>query len=435
MIDATPHSLEAEKAVLGAILVDGDRFLDVADRLTSADFFRDAHGRIFTAMRELATAGVQLDGLTLRERLKQRGDLDAIGGPAYLYSLTDGVPRASNLEAYAQIVSDRATTARLAKAARRILAESEAAEEDAQELLDRAERAIFAVSDKSIRGDFIDATQLVTEGMQAVEKLMETKHGTTGVATGFEELDQMTRGLQPGSFVILAARPSMGKSAFALNLAYHAATHGHGVAFFSLEMSRQELFMRLVSSVGRLDGHRLQSGYINQSDYTRMNGAFAEIGQSGLFVDDSGTVGVLDLRGKARRLKTKHGLGLVIVDYLQLMQLGKAENRNLAVADASRALKLLARELNIPVIALSQLSRETEKRGEKKPMLSDLRDSGALEQDADLVMFIHRPEVYAKTDQNEGIAEIVIAKHRNGPIGTVTLQWDKTTTRFNDLHR
>lgn len=429
----TPHSLEAERAVLGAILIEPSLFLDVADLLAADDFFREPHRRIYAAMRELATAGQTVDPIVLRERLKVRGDLEDIGGPAYLYALTDGVPRSTNIEAYAGIVKERAMAARLIDAAHQMIADTADDEKTSREMLDAAERRIFAIGEQSVRGDFIDAGALVAEGIPAIERLLEDRNGATGLQTGFHEFDAMTRGLQPGALVLLAARPSMGKSAFALNVAYNAASHGKAVGFMSLEMSREELFFRLVASVGRIDGHRLQSGYVSQADYGQMSEAFGQIGQTGLFVDDSSTVGVLDLRGKARRLKARHGLDLLIVDYLQLMQLAKAENRNLAVADASRALKLLARELRIPVMALSQLSRETEKRAEKKPMLSDLRDSGALEQDADMVVFIHRAEVYDRNPAHEGLAEIIIAKSRNGPIGTVELRWDKTSTRFDNV--
>ncbi len=431
----SPHSLEAERAVLGAILLNGDRFLDVAGRLESGDFFRLEHGRVFTAMHSLAKDGATIDPVTLSEHLKTRGLLEGVGGPSYLAQLLDGAhgSRSSHVDAYALIVKDRSSLRKLIKAANKILEDTAAASDDARALIDRAERLIFAVAQNDTRGDFIGVEQLLAEGIPAIEKLLETKKGVTGVETGFLDFDTMTRGLQPGTLTLVAARPSMGKSAFALNLAYHAASHGRSVGFFSLEMSRQELFMRLVSSVASIDGHKLQSGWVNQSDYSRMGEAFSAIGGTSLFVDDSAVVGVLDVRGKARRQKAKHGLDLVVLDYLQLMQIDKAENRNLAIADVSRSLKLLARELDVPVVALSQLSRTVESRGgDKKPMMSDLRDSGALEQDADLIVFIHRPEVYQETPDNAGVAEIIISKQRNGPTGTVKLRWCKESTRFDN---
>lgn len=428
----TPHSLDAERAVLGAILVDGARFLDVAGELSHVDFFRVPHQHIYSAMRDLATAGQPVDALILAETLATRGKLGEVGGRAYLFGLTDGVPFGVNIEAYAQIVRDKATIRRLVAAGTKIAGDAASEHGSAVELLDAAERAIFSVSDRSIRGDFVDAQTLVTEGYPVIAALMENKSGVTGTATGFDELDGMTRGLQPGTLVLVAARPSMGKSALASCIAWNVASRGETVGFFSLEMSKQELLMRLVASVADVDGHRLQSGWVDQTDYSRLADAFGRISASKLHIDDTGTVGVLDVRGKSRRLKMREGLSLVVVDYLQLMQVAKAENRNQAIADISRSLKLLSKELGVPVLALSQLSRETEKRSEKRPMLSDLRDSGALEQDADVVLFIHRPEVYDPRPENKGVAEIIIAKNRTGPIGSVELKWDARSTRFDN---
>jgi replicative DNA helicase len=344
------------------------------------------------------------------------------------------MPRIRHLESYAAIVRDRAARARLVAAGRRIVTLAAAAEEDTRGLVAQAERLLSAVTDHDERRDWLSAEQLVHEGIQHVDRLLARKHGTTGLGTGFVDFDEMSRGLQPGSLVIVAARPSMGKSAFALNVAAHVAAQGSTVGFFSLEMSRQELFVRLAAAGGRVDGHQIQSGYVREADCARLSDAYCRIGSSSLFVDDSAAVGVLDLRCQAKRLQARHGLHLLIVDYLQLMQLPtRAENRNVAIADISRGLKLLSRELAIPVVALSQLSRETERRGgDRKPMMSDLRDSGALEQDADLIVFIHRPEVYQPTPENAGLAEIIIAKQRNGPTGTIRLRWSKEWTRFDN---
>lgn len=425
------QQIEAEKAVLGAILLDGDRFLDVADRLSARDFFRTEHRYIYGAMRDLATAGAAIDPLTVQERLAARGKLEAVS-KAYVWHLTDGLPPKTHIDAYIGIVKDHSTRGRLVAAANSILAHAADTSVDTRELIDRAEGAVFAVAQEDTRGDFVDADTLVREGFPAIEQLLEKKQGLTGIPSGFADFDDMTRGLHPGTLALVAARPSMGKTSFALNVAFQAARAGYHTGFFSLEMSREELFIRLVAAVARVDSHRLQSGYINQTDFTRISEAITEIATSKLHVDESPNVGVLDVRGKSRRLGARHDLRLIILDYLQLMQVPKAENRNLAMAEVSRSLKLLARELKIPVMALSQLSRETERRGDKRPMLSDLRDSGALEQDADLVVFIHRPEVYKETDDNAGLAEIVIAKHRNGPTGTVKLRWSKESTRFDN---
>lgn len=416
--------------MLGGILVNPDRFFEVADELRATDFYRDAHQKIYRAFANLSEHGKAIDILTVRDRLQSQGLLEDIGGPAYLASVTDGVPVSTNVIEYARIVREDALLRGVIQVATRILTEAKKPSAEARSVLDQAEALIVALGQRSVHGDFIDADQLVSEQIPMLEQLLETKRGITGVATGFPDFDELTRGFQPGALTLLAARPSMGKTAWALNVAYNASAAGKIVGFFSIEMSRQELFMRLLASVGRIDGHRLQSGYVNQSEYLNISDAWARIAETGLHVDDSPMLTVLDIRGKARRLRARRGLDLIVLDYLQLMQLPKAENRNVAVGEVSRALKLVARELEIPVLALSQLSRDVEKRTEKRPMLSDLRDSGALEQDADLVVFLHRPEVYKATADNEGVAEVIIAKQRNGPPGTVTLHWDKTTTRF-----
>jgi replicative DNA helicase len=432
-----PHLLEAERAVLGVALVHPDRVFDVLEAVRPAHFFRDAHRKICQAIVDVSARGQVVDTLTVRDQLHARGLVEDVGGPAYIASLADGIPHSTNVEAYAAIVREQALLRGVKEAATAMLQDASRDDAEARAVLDRAERSILSLAQQSVRSDFIDAPQLVREGFAAVERLLEEKRGVTGVASGFADFDDMTRGFQPGTLALVAARPSMGKTAFALNVAYAAARAGKVIGFFSIEMSRQELFLRLLASVGEIDGHRLQTGYVNQADYGRLSDAMTEIGDTGLFVDDSTDLTVLDVRGKARRLRARRGLDLVIVDYLQLMQLPKAENRNLAVAEASRALKLAARELEVPIIALSQLSRSVETRsGEKKPQLSDLRDSGALEQDADLVVFIHRPEVYGGTPENSGLAEIVIAKQRNGRTGTVKLTWLKEQTRFcNWSHR
>lgn len=428
----SPHSLEAERAVLGGIFVDPDRYFDVADLLAPADFFRAEHGYVFSTFRELAEKGQAIDPLIVRERLKAKGQLDAVND-AYLFSLMDGMPRASNVAAYGVVVREKADRRRLILVANKILTEISVDEEhEVRVLVDRAEQAIFEIGQKNVRRDFIDAAQLVSECFQSVQRLVDERKGVTGVSTGFMDFDELTRGFQRGTLSLIAARPSMGKTAFALNIAYQAAVAEQQVGFFSLEMSRDELFLRLLTSVARIDGHRLQGGYVSQADYARISQAIEQIAESYLHIDDTPVMTILDIRGKARRLKAKRGLSLIVLDYLQLMQLPKAENRNIAVADVSRGLKLLARELDVPVVALSQLSRDTERRSDKRPMLSDLRDSGALEQDADLVVFIHRPEVYSATDDNAGLAEIIIAKHRNGPIGSVKLRWSKESTRFDN---
>lgn len=428
----TPHSLDAEKAVLGAILVNGELFFAASSVLAPDDFFRYAHGLIFRAMRDLATAATPIDALTVAELLSQRKQLDDIDGQSYLFRLTDGVPRSTNVEAYAAIVLDLAQKRRLMQALTQALGATSDSVQDAEALIDEAERLIFAVSQTDARSGFVGPQALAVEAHALLQQLAE--HGqTTGVLTGFPVFDDMVSGFQPGTLTLVAARPGAGKSAWALNVAFHAARAGHAVAFLSLEMSRQEVLIRLVSSATNVDSWKLRRKRgTSDMDNLKIGAVVSAIDESKLHIDDTGVVSALDIRGKARRLKAKHGLGLLIVDYLQLMKTGQAENRNLAIADISRSLKLLARELEIPVVALSQLSRETERRGDKRPLLSDLRDSGALEQDADIVVFIHRPEMYAATPENAGVAELIIAKNRSGPTGTVRLRWSGETTRFDN---
>lgn len=432
MSDVMPHSLEAERALLGGLLIQPERIFEIGDLIRPEDFYRQGHGELFAAMVECAEQGIAIDFITLRERLKAIGKLDSVGGPAYIAGLSDGVPRSVNLAGYAEILRAHTQRRRLILAAQKMAALSRDLEQEPRALIDQAEQLVLQVAAAHDAGDFLDAQQLVSECFPKLQQLAEDKAGVTGVPTGFTDLDDLTRGLQPSHLVILAARPSMGKTAFALQVAHHAATTGHTVGFFSLEMSREELFMRLVASVARIDGHRLQSGYLHQTDYGRMSVAIEQIAASNLHIDDTPVVTLMDIRSKARRLKAQKGLSLLLVDYLQLVELPNAENRNLAIAAVTRGLKLLAKELRIPIVLLSQLSRECERRADKRPLLSDLRDSGAIEQDADAVLFLFRPEVYDANPANAGIAEVIIAKQRMGPIATVTLHWAKESTRFDN---
>jgi replicative DNA helicase len=427
--------LDAERAVLGAILVNPDLFWEVAERLDPADFFRDAHARIFGVMRELAAEHRVIDPLTLKDRLTRRGLLEQVGGPAYLFGLGEGVPRSTNIGAYGTIVLERADRRRLKAALGGLLADAEDSTQDTRTVIDRAEQTIFTVArPRAGSADFIDARTLVARGVERLDRLRDDD-GIVGAQSGFQDLDLMTRGFAPGTLTLVGGRPAMGKTSFALNVASNAASRGHHVAFFSLEMDEMELFMRLAASEAQIDGHRLALGKLSRAECARVTDALSALAEYGLHVDTPPSLGVLDLRGKVRRLMSRVPLGLVIIDYLQLMTMPKAENRNLAVAEVSRALKQLAREMALPVIALCQLNREAERRDGKPPMLGDLRDSGALEQDADLVMFVHRPEVYQLDTREEtrGVAELIIAKHRNGRIGTVRLRWSKESTRFDNL--
>ncbi len=432
-----PHNLEAERSVLGAILVHNDAFNDAVQLLMPEDFFRDAHRRIFDKMIALNERGHAIDLVTLKEELARAGDLEEVGGPAYITSLVDGVPRATNIEYYARIVREKSTLRRLIFAAMRIAGEAYGADQDADLILDEAEGAIFAIADKRMKAGFVPMRDLVKENFPKIEQLFEQKRLVTGVPTGFVDLDEMTRGLQPGDMVIVAARPSMGKTSLVLNIAQHVSVQPDmTVGFFSLEMSREALFIRLLTAEAQIDGHRLMSGAIGQKDYTRLSHALETLSAMRLYIDDSAGISVMEMRAKARRLQSEHGLSLLIVDYVQLMSArGRFENRVLEVSSISRSLKALAKELRVPVVVLSQLSRAPEARPDKRPMLSDLRESGALEQDADVVMMIFREDFYNRDENVEpsNIAEIIIAKQRNGPTGTVKLAFAREQTRFMNL--
>jgi replicative DNA helicase len=434
-----PHNLEAEKAVLGAILINNPAFNQAAEVIDSHDFFRDAHRRIFEKMVGLQERNQPVDLVTLKDELAKSGELDEVGGPAYISGLTDGVPRSANVEHYAKIVKEKSTLRRLIESANEVLGRAYDAEEDADLLLDEAERSIFQIADARMRAGFVRVGELVDSGYQLIEQLQAKRGLVTGVPSGFTDLDEMTSGFQKSDLVIVAARPAMGKTSFVLNMALNAAmAAGKTVGVFSLEMSKEQLFMRILTSEARVDAHRFRGGYLGEQDYARLVDAFARLHDAKVFIDDSPAVGILEMRAKSRRLKMEHGLDMLVVDYLQLMQgRGRFESRQQELASISRALKILAKELEIPILALSQLSRATESRADHRPQLSDLRESGALEQDADVVMFIFREEMYPVDGQanpeTEGMAEIIIGKQRNGPTGTARLAFLKQYTRFENL--
>ena len=423
--------------MLGAILISNDAFNHAAELIDSRDFFRDAHRRIFDKMVALSERGDAIDFITLKEELGRAGDLEEVGGPAYIASLTDGVPRSANVEYYARIVKEKATLRNLIHSANKILAEAYEAEQEPDLLLDEAERAIFAIAEDRIRAGFVPLRDLVQSSFTTIEKLQQMKGAVTGVPSGFADLDEITTGFQPGDLVVVAARPSMGKTSLVLNMTQYVGTSTDmTVGFFSLEMSREQLFMRMLTSEARIDAHRFRTGHLTEKDYGKLSHALGTLAEARVFIDDSASIGVLEMRAKARRLKAEHGLNLLVIDYLQLMQgRGRFESRQQEVSAISRSLKGLAKELNIPIIALSQLSRAPEGRTDHRPQLSDLRESGAIEQDADLVMFIYRPEVYEKEEtkpEDQGVAEIIIGKQRNGPIGSVRLSFLNQYTRFEN---
>ena len=430
-----PHNAEAERTVLGAILVDNQAFNSAAEILGRDDFYREAHRRIFSAMAGLAERSQPIDLVTLKDELARQSALEAAGGPAYLAGLVDGVPRITSVEHWSRLIKEKAVLRNLIHAGNRIVTSCYEAEDEAAVLLDRAEKAIFDIAERRIRAGFVPMSEIVKESFRTIDQLSQSQEVVTGVPTGFVDLDEMTSGFQKGDLVIVAARPAMGKTSFTLNIAQHVAMRvGETVGFFSLEMSKEQLALRLLCADARIDAHRLRTGKLNEKDWARLAKAYTDLAQSKIFIDDSATISPLEMRATCRRLKAEHGLGLIVVDYLQLVSSsGRSENRQQELSAISRSMKGLAKELGCPVIALSQLSRAPEARTDKRPQLSDLRESGAIEQDADIVMFIFREEEYKPSEENRGIAEIIIGKQRNGPTGSRKLAFIKEFTRFENL--
>jgi len=437
-----PWSNEAEQAVLGAMLLDQDAALKAAELLDDTMFYREGHRLLYRAMTALTERGDVIDPVTLREELGKRGDLDRAGGMEYLGSLIDVVPTAANIEYHARIVRDKALLRRLIEAATAIAQEAYEGRGLPGEVLDNAEHRIFQVAQLRRTEEFIRLKELIWPTMERIEQLQSGHGAVTGVPSGFTDLDRLTAGFQKADLVILAARPSMGKTAFILNVVQHAAIeHGVGVGIFSLEMSKDQLVQRLLCSEGLVDAQRLRRGQLRDDDYPKLARAAGLLGTAPIWIDDSAAITPLAMRSKARRLKAEHNIAMIVVDYLQLMQgPTDAESRQQEISYISRGLKALAKELDIPVVALSQLSRAPEQRGgeHRRPQLSDLRESGAIEQDADVVCFIFRQEFYdgpvdPKTNESiEGLAELSVGKQRNGPTGTVKLFFKKEYTRFDN---
>lgn len=432
-----PHSLEAEASLLGSMLLSSDVIADVLERIEAGSFYREGHRQIFQAIRDLYLKGEPVDPITVSEVLKSRSLLEEVGGRPYLFTLASGVPTAANAIYYARIVEKSAILRSLIEAATEIAQLGYETPEDVELTLDKAESLIFNVAKKRVSEKFISVKDLVQEAFEEIEKLYERESSVVGLPSGFPELDKYTSGFHPSDLVIVAARPSMGKTSFVLGLAQYAAVvEKVPVAIFSLEMSRHQLIQRLLCSQARVDVQALRTGSVTDEDWRRLSRAVGHLAEAPIYIDDTPNITILELKAKARRLMRKEKLGLIIVDYLQLMQGGtRAENRQQEISEISRSLKILGKEFNVPVVAVSQLSRAVEQRGraEKRPMLSDLRESGALEQDADLVIFIYRDEVYNKDTEDKGIAEIIVAKHRNGPVGTVRLVFLPNYTKFASL--
>ncbi len=435
-----PSNVEAERSILGAILLDNTTINQAAERLKRDDFFLESHRRIYDKMLYLMEQGRAIDPITLQEELRRAGDLELVGGPAYISQLYDGIPRFSNIDNYTHIVKGKSIMRRMITASNQIMSLCFDAEEEPEVLLDHAERMILAIAEDRIRQGFVPISEVAHKQLEYIEEIAGREQLITGIATGFRDLDYMTSGMQRGDLVIIAARPSVGKTAFCLNIAQNAATtpqhHSEKaiVGVFSLEMSKEQLVQRMLCSQARLDAHRLRTGMLSKDDWRRLALAVSELAEARIFIDDTPAISVLEMRAKARRLKNEQrGLDMLIVDYMQLMSgRGRVESRQQEVSQISRELKGLAKELHIPVIALSQLSRAPETRTDHRPQLADLRESGSIEQDADVVMFIYREDVYNPETEKQNIAEIIIGKQRNGPIGKVELVFLKSLTRFEN---
>ncbi|HET7649443.1 MAG TPA: replicative DNA helicase [Gammaproteobacteria bacterium] len=434
-----PHSVEAEQAVLGGLMLDNGRWEQVADRLVEEDFYRQDHRLLFRAITELADNSTPFDAVTLAEWLQARNLLEQAGGLAYLATLARDTPTAENVRAYADIVRERSVLRQLIRVGGEL---AEAAYRpdgrETAELLDFAERQVFDIAERGgrMQRSFVKVSELLSRTVDRLDALMHANSPVTGLASGIDEFDKLTTGLQPGDLIIIAGRPSMGKTAFAMNIAEYAACKPESpvpTAVFSMEMSGEQLAMRLISSLGRIDQQKIRTGRLDPEDWQRVSSAISIMSKAPMFIDDTGGLTPTELRARARRLKREHHLGLIVVDYLQLMQVpGTRENRATEISEICRSLKSLAKELGIPVIALSQLNRSLETRNDKRPIMSDLRESGSIEQDADLIVFIYRDEVYDKDSPYKGTAEIIIGKQRNGPIDTVRTTFLGRFTRFEN---
>lgn len=431
-----PQNIEAEQAVLGAMLIKKEAIAEVQEILQPDDFYREAHRIVYEAMVQLQNNDEVVDLVTLTEQLRKSEQLDKIGGLAFITQLANAVPTAANVVYHAKIVKEKAELRSLINAATAIASAAYEDNTDVENIMDDAEKKILAVANRQNGGAFESMKSIVMRTFERINVLYESKGGLTGISSGFKDLDKLTAGLQKSDLILVAARPSMGKTAFTLNIASYVGTHGGKVAFFSLEMSKEQLMQRMLCAEGGIDATKLRTGQLDTPEWNKLVHVADTLSRAPIYIDDTAGITVMELRSKARRLKAEHGLDLIIIDYLQLMQ-GRpsknGDNRQQEISEISRSLKALARELDVPVIALSQLSRSVESRQIKKPMLSDLRESGSLEQDADIVMFLYREDYYDKDTENKNITDIIVAKHRNGPVDTISLFFQKEYTKFRDL--
>ena len=429
-----PQNLEAEASILGGVLLENEAINTVLELVNAEDLYRESHRKIFRAMVDLWDRSEPVDLITLSDQLKANGDLEAVGGSAYLAELAGQVPTAANIAYYARIVREKAILRHLIRASTDIASRGLEERGDVDDFLDDAEQAIFDIAEKRISSSFVRVGDVMTETIKKVDELYQRKEMVTGVATGYRDLDRLTAGFQPSDLLIVAGRPGMGKTAFALNIAVNAAFRGIGVAVFSLEMAMEQLVLRMLCSEARVDHSRLRTGYLRDTEFPALVKAAGRLGDAPVYIDDTPAVTVLEVRAKTRRLVRDRSrkIGLVVIDYLQLMRGHRdSPNREQEISEISRSLKALAKELRVPVVALSQLNRRVEERGDKHPVMADLRESGAIEQDADVIMFVYRDEAYDAT-KNPGVAEIIIAKQRNGPVDTLKLTFLKEYTRFED---
>ncbi len=430
-----PQQIEAEQSLLGGILVESEGLPAALEVLKGDEFYRDTHRTIFRAFQELFDRNEPIDLITTVDHLTGKNQLESVGGATYLASLTEMVPSAANVAAYAKIINEKALLRRLIQASSEIMSWCYGGGKSVEEILDHAEAAIFSITENRLQTSYSYLKDIVRKSVESIEKYQEYREAVTGVPSFYTDLDKITAGFQPSDLIIIAARPSMGKTALALCIARNAAMRaGTSVGVFSLEMSKEQLAMRLLCAEARVDSHKIRTGFLSQPECVKMLNAAGLFMETPMCIDDTPAISSLELRAKARRMKSDRGLDLIIVDYLQLMR-GRegAERREQEISEISRSLKALAKELNVPVIALSQLNRKVEERHDKRPLLSDLRESGAIEQDADVIAFIYRDEVYNKDSPDKGIAEIHVSKHRNGPTGSVKLRYIDSYTRFENL--
>lgn len=432
-----PQNLDAEMAVLGSMLIDEDAVSIAIESLEANFFYKDAHKKIFEAISGLYNANKAVDLITLTDELRKGGSLDEVGGVSFLTGLVNSVPTAANISHYVSIIKEKSILRTLINNATKIVSLCYESEGNVDEVVDSAERLVFEVSDRKISSGSLELKEIIKDSIETIDRLYQRKSHVTGIPTGFIDFDRLAAGLQPSDLIVIAGRPSMGKSALAIGIAEHVGVvEKIPLAIFSLEMAKEQLVQRMLCAHAKVDAHKVRTGYLAPSDWPRLTAAAGKLSEAPIFIDDAPAISVMELRAKARRLKAHQNIQLLILDYLQLMRgSGSAENRQQEISEISRSLKALARELHVPVVAISQLSRAVEARSDHRPQLSDLRESGAIEQDADVVVLILREEYYNPAPENQGIAEIIIAKQRNGPVGTLKLTFIKEYTRFENIAR